>query len=77
MRTQQQAERAEQQRIKSLVLNYDLSNDDAQDGESTFSYPLQPDTNRSGARAPSGGMRANTARKAKDRQDFNNPPTGV
>lgn len=31
MRTQQQAERAEQQRIKNLVLNYDLT-DDQQDG---------------------------------------------
>lgn len=32
MRTQQQAEKAEQQRIKNLVLNYDLT-DDQQDGE--------------------------------------------
>lgn len=32
MRSQQQAERAEQQRIKNLVLNYDL-NDDQHDGE--------------------------------------------
>jgi regulator of nonsense transcripts 2 len=32
MRTQQQAEREEQQRIKNLVLNYDLT-DDQQDGE--------------------------------------------
>lgn len=32
MKSQQQAERAEQQRIKSLVLNYDL-NDDQHDGE--------------------------------------------
>jgi len=31
MRTQQEAERAEQQRIKNLVLNYDLTNDQ-QDG---------------------------------------------
>ena len=33
MRSQQQAEKAEQQRIKNLVLNYDLSDDQA-DGES-------------------------------------------
>lgn len=38
MRTQQQAEKAEQQRIKNLVLNYDLT-DDQQDGESpNFHY---------------------------------------
>lgn len=43
MRTQQQAERAEQQRIKSLVLNYDLRDDDINDGGFD---PLQPDTNR-------------------------------
>ena len=33
MRTQQEAERAEQQRIKNLVLNYDLMDDDSHDGE--------------------------------------------
>ena len=38
MRTQQQAEREEQQRIKNLVLNYDLT-DDQQDGEEpSFHY---------------------------------------
>jgi regulator of nonsense transcripts 2 len=38
MRSQQQAEKAEQQRIKNLVLNYDLT-DDQQDGESpSFHY---------------------------------------
>lgn len=38
MRTQQQAEREEQQRIKNLVLNYDLT-DDQQDGEApSFHY---------------------------------------
>lgn len=45
MRTQQQAERAEQQRIKNLVLNYDLRDDDANDGG--FNDLLQPNTNRS------------------------------
>lgn len=40
MKTQQQADREEQQRIKNLVLNYDLSNDnDHNDGESD---PLDP-----------------------------------
>ncbi|KAK0353582.1 mRNA decay protein [Friedmanniomyces endolithicus] len=39
MRTQQEAERAEQQRIKSLVLNYDLMDDDPHDGEApSFHY---------------------------------------
>jgi regulator of nonsense transcripts 2 len=34
MKTQRQAHREEQQRIKNLVLNYDLSNDnDISDGE--------------------------------------------
>jgi Up-frameshift suppressor 2. len=33
MRTQQQADREEQQRIKNLVLNYDLSTDNDNDGE--------------------------------------------
>ena len=38
MRSQQEAERAEQQRIKNLVLNYDLTNDQ-EDGESpSFHY---------------------------------------
>ncbi|KAF2837357.1 ARM repeat-containing protein [Patellaria atrata CBS 101060] len=39
MRTQQQAERAEQQRIKSLVLNYDLRDEnDIDNGESAISF---------------------------------------
>lgn len=37
MRSQQQAERAEQQRIKNLVLNYDLT-DDQHDGEDNPSF---------------------------------------
>lgn len=42
MRTQQQAEREEQQRIKNLVLNYDLT-DDQQDGEDpSFHYVQNP-----------------------------------
>jgi regulator of nonsense transcripts 2 len=32
MKTQQQAEREEQQRIKNLVLNYDLQQNEDQDG---------------------------------------------
>lgn len=33
MRSQQQAEREEQQRIKNLVLNYDLRENDGEEGE--------------------------------------------
>lgn len=32
MRSQQQAEREEQQRIKNLVLNYDLRENDGEEG---------------------------------------------
>ncbi|KAL7933816.1 armadillo-type protein [Trichoderma chlorosporum] len=39
MKTQQQAEREEQQRIKNLVLNYDLQQSDDQDGECCTSKP--------------------------------------
>jgi len=47
MRNQQEAERAEQQRIKNLVLNYDLT-DDQQDGiaEPAFHYIMSPNSNR-------------------------------
>ncbi|KAK4541825.1 hypothetical protein LTR36_007357 [Oleoguttula mirabilis] len=46
MRTQQQAERAEQQRIKNLVLNYDLT-DDQHDGEDhSFHYVMSPNSKR-------------------------------
>ncbi len=44
MRTQQQAEREEQQRIKNLVLNYDLQDTEDQDGDSTL-QPIQPNCN--------------------------------
>ncbi|KAG9885013.1 ARM repeat-containing protein, partial [Aureobasidium melanogenum] len=46
MRSQQEQARAEQQRIKNLVLNYDLRDEDPNDGESSFRYVLQPNTNR-------------------------------
>ena len=47
MRSQQQAERAEQQRIKNLVLNYDLT-DDQHDGEDrpSFRYVMSPTSKR-------------------------------
>jgi regulator of nonsense transcripts 2 len=46
MRTQQQVERAEQQRIKNLVLNYDMT-DDQHDGEApSFHYIESPNSKR-------------------------------
>jgi hypothetical protein len=44
MKTHQQAEREEQQRIKNLVLNYDLRDGEDQDGDSTLK-PIQPNMN--------------------------------
>lgn len=54
MKTQQQAEREEQQRIKNLVLNYDLGDDnDSNDGDSnsspTHHFILRPNTNAKGS----------------------------
>ncbi|KAH7128795.1 armadillo-type protein [Dendryphion nanum] len=46
MRNKQQAEKEEQQRIKNLVLNYDLRDDNDTEGESPFFYTLQPNINR-------------------------------
>ncbi|KAK0643480.1 armadillo-type protein [Cercophora newfieldiana] len=44
MKNQQQAEREEQQRIKNLVLNYDLRENEDPDGEQ-YSTPLKPNSN--------------------------------
>lgn len=44
MKTQQAAEREEQQRIKNLVLNYDLHDGEEQDGDSQLG-PLLPNPN--------------------------------
>ncbi|KAH7039542.1 armadillo-type protein [Macrophomina phaseolina] len=44
MRTQQEAERAEQQRIKNLVLNYDLRDENESDGD--FNLSLTPNFNK-------------------------------
>ena len=47
MRHQQQAEKEEQQRIKNLVLNLDLRDEnDGPDGGDPLSYPLQPNLNK-------------------------------
>lgn len=44
MKSQQAAEREEQQRIKNLVLNYDLNDGEEQDGDSAL-QPLIPNPN--------------------------------
>lgn len=44
MKTQQQAEREEQQRIKNLVLNYDLRENEEPDGDTRLG-PLPPNIN--------------------------------
>ncbi|KAF1940023.1 ARM repeat-containing protein [Clathrospora elynae] len=56
MRNKQQADKEEQQRIKSLVLNYNEARDDADDttGDSPFHYTLQPNTNRKRTETPEG-----------------------
>ncbi|KAF7872331.1 hypothetical protein EAF04_003254 [Stromatinia cepivora] len=56
MKSQQAAEREEQQRIKNLVLNYDLNDGDEQDGfdksaTTTFSRSDKSGSNRSGQRS--------------------------
>ncbi|CAJ2512190.1 Uu.00g052050.m01.CDS01 [Anthostomella pinea] len=51
MKTQQQAEREEQQRIKNLVLNYDLRESEEPDGD-TLLTTLTPNTNIHTAKNP-------------------------
>jgi len=56
MKTQQAAEREEQQRIKNLVLNYDLRDGEDQDGLEkaaglNYTRPDKSVNNRSGQRA--------------------------
>ena len=46
MRSQQEAERAEQQRIKNLVLNYDLTDDQHDGEEPAFHYVQSPNSKR-------------------------------
>lgn len=66
MRTQQQAEDAERQRIKSLVLNYDLRDEDQVDGESAFHYKLSPNKNR--IRLPGKGLLNQASKSDKSSQ---------
>lgn len=54
MRSKQQAEKEEQQRIKNLVLNYDLRDDNDTEGDSPFHYHLQPNTNRTTTKSTQG-----------------------
>ncbi|KAF2651212.1 ARM repeat-containing protein [Lophiostoma macrostomum CBS 122681] len=54
MRTKQQAEKEEQQRIKNLVLNYDLRDDNDTDGDSPFHSSLHPNTNRNHTKTDQG-----------------------
>lgn len=49
MRSQREAERAEQQRIKNLVLNYDLRDDTETDGTIPFHSILRPNPNHKAA----------------------------
>jgi regulator of nonsense transcripts 2 len=46
MRSKQQEEKEEQQRIKNLVLNYDLRDDNDTEGDSPFHFNLQSNANR-------------------------------
>lgn len=53
MRTKQQQEKEERQRIKNVVLNYDNNREDNEpDGDSPFSYHLQPNINRMHTETP-------------------------
>ncbi len=54
MRTQQQAEREEQQRIKNLVLNLDLRDEQDADGDSQFHITPQRNTNSTEAKPRQG-----------------------
>jgi regulator of nonsense transcripts 2 len=55
MRNKQQAEKEEQQRIKSLVLNYNEARDDADDtGDSPFLFTLSPNRNRTHTKTQQG-----------------------
>lgn len=57
MRNKQQADKEEQQRIKSLVLNYNEARDDGDDtGDIPFSYTLHPNTNRKRTETSEGGL---------------------
>lgn len=71
MKTQQQAEREEQQRIKNLVLNYDLRENEDPDGD-TLLTPLNPNRNihtsiHSGHDKPSSYYTSRSDKSGKER----------
>lgn len=69
MKTQQQAEKEEQQRIKNLVLNYDLRENEEQDGDDR-QPPLIPDIpihNHPGLERPTAHYHHNRMDRGKDR----------
>ncbi|CAG8949579.1 hypothetical protein HYFRA_00007812 [Hymenoscyphus fraxineus] len=68
MKTQQAAEREEQQRIKNLVLNYDLRDGEEQDGEDTQA-PILPNQN---IHNNSGNEKATAANFARPDKSSNN-----
>jgi regulator of nonsense transcripts 2 len=68
MKTQQAAEREEQQRIKSLVLNYDLRDGEEQDGD-THNSPLFPNPNIHNSTA---GLEKAAAANARPDKSSNN-----
>lgn len=68
MRNQQQADREEQQRIKNLVLNYDLSNDnESNDGEDDPSS-LDPFSQRNPNVNPSTKTRQGFEKRSSQRE---------
>ncbi|KAI9718618.1 MAG: hypothetical protein M1812_004069 [Candelaria pacifica] len=66
MKTQQQAEREEQKRIKSLVMNYDLRDDNENDGEDEFHYIYPRNSN---AKGPKGLERQPASHASQARTD--------
>ena len=80
MKSQQAAEREEQQRIKNLVLNYDLREEsEQQDGES-YGFPMNPRILAPLARNPNtkglrlGPERYSASHSRSDRGSGRNPP---
>jgi regulator of nonsense transcripts 2 len=66
MKSQQAAEREEQQRIKSLVLNYDLRDGEEQDGDIQYEpLPLNPNIHNSSAGLDKAAAAAANARPDK------------
>ncbi|KAI9696778.1 MAG: hypothetical protein M1836_005140 [Candelina mexicana] len=71
MRSQQQAEREEQKRIKSLVMNYDLGDDNENDGEDEFHYIYQPNSNTKGHKGLERQSASHAVQARSDRSNNN------